>query len=104
MNVGKVNIQSFERLKENEGVFSPLLKVMYEAQHNNGATTLRMPVVVTKFANKGWVADLDVTDGVEAKDSARDAMLKLADNLERIATAIKSDPDAYTSIDIEKIS
>jgi len=85
----------------------PGLKVTFNALHNNGKTSLELPVSVMKYRNRGWKAsldiDLDSEDCFPTQPTAGEAALKLASYLERIAIAIKENPDNFDLIKLNEM-
>jgi len=85
----------------------PGVTATFSAKHNNGTTSVNFPIALTKYEHAGWKAELviNVKDDKEfaSQPTAGEAAAKLAEYLERMAIAIKENPDAFDNIDINAI-
>lgn len=85
-NKGKVSLERFERGKDG----NPHIYV-YKVEQNNGTTSVDQQLIIKASGSSikaGWSASI-VFDDFPAQSSGKDAALKLADWMERLAAAIR---------------
>jgi len=76
---------------------TPEVKLGVDISHNNGETTLKLPVSFTKLGQQ-WSVDIDWDDFPEC-DSLDDARLTMADWLGRAAETLKE--NSLDTVDLD---
>lgn len=101
-------LELLERAGDRHEAFcKPGLKATFIGLHSKSGVSLELPISVLKYERRGWKASLDI-DIENDKEfphqaTASEAALKLADYLERMAIAIKDNPSAFDSINLNDI-
>jgi len=84
MNKGKVELKEFTNSKDSQAFW-------YSVEHNNGATSVEQSLKISSIDgvfNPTWVASLALDD-FPPQDTPLEAAHKMADWLERLASAIR---------------